>query len=162
MILRAAQMLDCSSQAEDVAPLSRMDFPSLKSVSNEPGFDQVAPSPAILALLVLTTLALTGCGLGSGSASTDKSGTDNVQSARVILPPSIKVSHVYRCKDNSIISIDFLSDNVTATFRSGTVTSQLRASAPGEAFTDGTQTVIGGGAAITLTRPGKASQSCKI
>ena len=30
--------------------------------------------------------------------------------AEVVLPPSIVASHKYRCKDNSILSIDWLSD----------------------------------------------------
>ena len=35
----------------------------------------------------------------------------------VALPPSIVASHRYRCKDNSLISVDWLSDGTTNTAR---------------------------------------------
>lgn len=114
---------------------------------------------ALLALLASTTLALTGCGQDSGTDSAENNATENVQ---VTLPPSIKASHPYRCEDNSVVTIDFLSDDVTINLRSEGTLSQLKAPAPGEAFTDGNHTVDGDGATIELTRPGKAPQTCKM
>ena len=78
------------------------------------------------------------------------------------LPPSIKASHPYRCEDNSVVTIDFLSDDVSVNLRSEGTISQLKAPAPGEAFTDGKHTVAGDGATIELTRPGQEPQTCKM
>src|SRR3546814_12113462 len=75
--------------------------------------------------------------------------TENVQ---VMLPPSIQASHPYRCEDNSVVTIDFLSDDVTINLRSEGTLSQLKAPAPGEAFTDGKHTIDSDGTTIELTR----------
>src|SRR3546814_1467348 len=80
----------------------------------------------------------------------------------ISLPPSIKASHPYRCEDNSVVTIDFLSDDVTINLRSEGALSQLKAPAPGEAFTDGRHTVDGDGTTIELTRPGKKPETCKM
>lgn len=32
-------------------------------------------------------------------------------------PPMIKSSHSYRCKDNSLIFVDFMTDDMTANFK---------------------------------------------
>ncbi|WP_336963567.1 hypothetical protein [Sphingobium aquiterrae] len=114
---------------------------------------------ALLALLASTTVALTGCGRDAGSNGAENDATENVQ---VPLPPSIKASHPYRCEDNSVVTIDFLSDNMTINLRREGTVSQLKSPAPGEAFTDGNYTVSGDGAAIELTRPGKEPQTCKM
>src|SRR3546814_9951244 len=72
-----------------------------------------------------------------------------------MLPPSIQASHPCRCEDNSVVTIDFLSDDVTINLRSEGTLSQLKAPAPGEAFTDGKHTVDSDGTTIELTRSGK-------
>src|SRR3546814_15023741 len=79
-----------------------------------------------------------------------------------MLPPSIQASHPYRCEDNSVVTIDFLSDDVTINLRSEGTLSQLKAPAPGEAFTDGKHTVDSDGTTIKLTRPGKEPETIKI
>lgn len=114
---------------------------------------------ALLVLLASTTVALTGCGQDSGTNGAQNNATENVQ---VTLPPSIKASHTYRCADNSVVTIDFLSDDVTINLRSEGTISQLKSPAPGEPFTDGKYTVDGDGAAIELTRPGKEPETCKM
>ncbi|MCZ4344130.1 hypothetical protein O4H52_21195 [Sphingomonadaceae bacterium G21617-S1] len=114
---------------------------------------------AILVLLASTTVTLTGCGQDTGTDGAENTTVENVQ---VTLPPSIKASHPYRCEDNSVVTIDFLSDDVTIYLRSEGTISQLKAPVPGEAFTDGKHTVAGDGAAIELTRPGKKPQTCKM
>lgn len=116
------------------------------------------PTADILVLLAATTVALTGCGQDSGTDGAENNAIENVQ---VTLPPSIKASHPYRCEDNSVVTIDFLSDDVAINLRGDGTISQLKASAPGEAFTDGMHTVDGDGATIELTRPGKEPQTCK-
>ncbi len=79
--------------------------------------------------------------------------------ATVAPPPMIQASRSYRCKDNSLIYIDFMTNN-TANYRtdkSGPVT-VLTASADGEPYVsaDGSQTLTGTGDTVTFN-----GQSCK-
>jgi len=74
--------------------------------------------------------------------------------------PMIKESHTYRCKDNSLIFLDFMTDNVTVNFKSdreGPVT-VLKAPTAGEAFVseDGSKTLTGSGTEVTFN-----GQACK-
>lgn len=80
--------------------------------------------------------------------------------APVEAPPMIKSSHSYRCKDNSLIFVDMMTDDKTATFRSekeGPVTA-LKAPEAGKPYVsaDGKMTVEGAGNAITYN-----GQACK-
>lgn len=84
--------------------------------------------------------------------------------APVELPPSVKVSHQYRCKDNSLLFVDFMSDEKTANLRTEKTGSptKLVAAEPGKPFTaEGGYSVEGSGKQITATLPGKSTLSCK-
>lgn len=59
----------------------------------------------------------------------------NAANAQVVLPPSIVASHKYRCKDNSLLAIDWLSDGTT---------NSARAIADGAAAVTLTQAEAGG------------------
>ena len=93
-------------------------------------------------------------------------GNQLANAAPVELPPSIAASKIYRCKDNSIVYVDWLSDNKSANLRTeknGTPT-QLKAEEGAQALTaEGGYSLTGSAAAasISLTRPGTGSQSCK-
>ncbi|HKT75669.1 MAG TPA: hypothetical protein VJQ78_02990 [Sphingobium sp.] len=83
--------------------------------------------------------------------------------APVELPPSVKESHQYRCKDNSLIFVDFMSDEKTVNLRTekdGSPT-KLVAAEPGKPFTADGYSVEGKGKQITATLPGKSALSCK-
>lgn len=85
--------------------------------------------------------------------------------APVELPPALKSSKSYRCKDNSLVYIDFMADDLTAhlkTDKSGPITS-LKAPEKGQPFVseDGATKVEGAGATVTVTLPGKGAESCK-
>lgn len=85
--------------------------------------------------------------------------------APVELPPMLRESKSYRCKDNSLAFVDFMTDGVTVHFRSkkdGPIT-KLKATAKGEVFAspDGSIKVDGDGDTVTITMPGKAAQACK-
>jgi hypothetical protein len=85
--------------------------------------------------------------------------------AGVQLPPSIAASKVYRCADNSVAYVDWLSDNKSANLRSeanGNPTNVVAAE-PGKPMTGGGYSVTGSAtsANITVVRPGHASTSCK-
>lgn len=69
-------------------------------------------TPLMLALVAAAALA--GCNKENHTIVAGPDGDDNaadVNLADVKLPPSITASHIYRCKDNSVLYIDWLSDN---------------------------------------------------
>jgi hypothetical protein len=83
----------------------------------------------------------------------------------VALPPSIAASKIYRCADNKIVYVDWMSDNKSANIRtdkSGTPT-QVVASAPGKPMTGPAGYSLDGNASaktVKLAVPGHPSQSC--
>lgn len=84
--------------------------------------------------------------------------------APVELPPSVKVSRQYRCKDNSLLFVDFMTDDKTANVRTekNGAPTKLVAAEPGKPFTaEGGFEVSGSGKEITAATAGKGSQSCK-
>lgn len=124
-----------------------------------------------LTLLALTAAAaLAGCDSESHTITADPAGPDPMANAvanagSVDLPPPIAASKIYRCKDNSVVYVDWLADKQTANFRSeqtGTPT-QLKAPAAGEPLVAEGYSLEGSAEAstINLTRPGKGAQTCK-
>lgn len=83
--------------------------------------------------------------------------------APVELPPSVLASRQYRCKDNSLLFVDFMSDGKTAQLRTeknGAAT-KLTAAEAGKPFESDGYKVDGSGKQITATLPGKSALSCK-
>lgn len=85
--------------------------------------------------------------------------------APVELPPAIRETKTYRCKDNSLVYMSFMADDVSANLRTapnGSATA-LKAAEKGEPFTseDGATSVEGSGDTITVKIGGGAPQSCK-
>jgi len=122
----------------------------------------------LLLLPLLAAAALAGCKDQNHTitaTSPDDQGA-TVNTAAVVLPPAIEASKSYRCKDNSLVYIDWLNDKKTADIRAGTKTAEPKrvlAAEAGQAFVAEGYSLTGtsGGATITLDRPGKGSQSCK-
>ncbi len=84
----------------------------------------------------------------------------------VKLPPAITASKSYRCKDSSVVHLDWLADNKGANVRASKegAPTQLKPGADGKLpFTAEGYSLTGSAeaATITLTRPGAGSQSCK-
>jgi hypothetical protein len=67
-------------------------------------------TPLLLALAA--TAALAGCNKEDHTIVAGPAGdnTTDMNLANVQLPPSISSSKLYRCKDNSVIHVDWLSD----------------------------------------------------
>ena len=84
------------------------------------------------------------------------------KAAPVEAPPMIQASRTYRCKDNSLVYIDFYTNN-TAQYRTekGGQATTLTAPAAGQAYTAEGHSVSANAAQIQLTAPGKGSLSCK-
>ncbi|WP_313808942.1 hypothetical protein [Sphingobium sp.] len=83
--------------------------------------------------------------------------------APIELPPSVQASRQYRCKDNSLLFVDFMSDGKTAQLRTektGAPT-KLTAAEAGQPFEAEGYKVEGSGKQITATLPGKSALSCK-
>ena len=83
--------------------------------------------------------------------------------APVELPPMVKESHQYRCKANSLVFVDFMSDDKTVNVRTekdGAPT-KLTAAEADKPFEGGGFKVEGTGKQITATLPGKSALSCK-
>jgi hypothetical protein len=66
-------------------------------------------------LMIVAAAALAGCDNSDHTIVADPAGPDPMANAvanvgSVTLPPSIQASKAYRCKDNSLIYVDWLSD----------------------------------------------------
>ena len=121
-----------------------------------------------LILLAAASAALMACEketIDPGAEKNEIAAANAANAAKVVLPPSITATKTYRCKDNSVIHIDWLSDKMTANVRAdktGTPV-QLKSTVAGEAMIAEGYSLTGDAAAasINITRPGKAAQSCK-
>jgi hypothetical protein len=121
-----------------------------------------------LALILGAAAALAGCNKQEHTIRAGPDEGDNVvaNAAPVELPPSILASKIYRCKDNSVVYIDWLSDNKSANIRSdknGTAT-KLLAPEAGKAMVAEGYSLTGSATAssISVTRPHKGSSSCHV
>ncbi len=79
----------------------------------------------------------------------------------VALPPSIQVSRTYRCSDNSLVYVDFYTNN-TALVRTRQDGTPVTLAAPGGVppyAADG-YAVSGNGESVRITAPGKNNLSC--
>lgn len=120
-----------------------------------------------LLLTLAAAAALAGCNedqtivVGPDGNPANRSPASNEP---VELPPSIVASHSYRCRDGSVVQVDWLSDNKSANFRGveGTLV-YLTAPQPGQPLTAEGHSLTGtpDASSITLTRPDKGSQACK-
>ena len=92
----------------------------------------------------------------------DPQAAELAKAAPIEAPPMIQASRTYRCKDNSLVYIDFYTNN-TAQYRTekGGQATTLTAAATGQPYTAEGYSVSGSGEQVTITAPGKGSQSCK-
>jgi hypothetical protein len=121
----------------------------------------------IIPFTLIAAAALAGCDQQSHTivAGSPDDNTTAVNTANIQLPPAIEASKSYRCKDNTVVYIDWLNDKKTADIRdakSGAPT-RLTAAEAGKAMTAAGYSLTGNSTASTITveRPGKGSQSCK-
>ncbi len=84
--------------------------------------------------------------------------------APIELPPMVAQSKTFRCKDSSLIFVDYMNDNKTAMLKTDKEGEpvKLTAAEPGKPFTaEGGYSVTGPGDVVEASVPGKGSQSCK-
>ena len=101
----------------------------------------------------------------TGGGDNDPTANEIAAAPPIKLPPAMLASKTYRCKDNSIVYVDFFNDNMTAnlrTVKNGAPTA-LTAPEAGKPYEGGGYTVTGTatGKSITLAGP-KGSQSCNV
>ena len=77
----------------------------------------------LISLALVAAAALAGCDQsdhtinGNTPYDPQTNAANSATAAPVKLPPSIVASHPYRCKDNSLVSIDWLSDGTANSAR---------------------------------------------
>jgi predicted small secreted protein len=124
-----------------------------------------------LLLVLAAAAALAGCNKEShtivGGGEPADNDTNIATKAPVALPPSITDSKVYRCADNNVVYVDWLSDNKSANVRTEKTGNPTVVTAPaaGQPMTAaGGYSVEGTAAAssIKIAVPGHPAQSCKV
>ena len=117
-------------------------------------------------ILTAALLALAGCNSEPETITADKNDPQAealAKAAPVELPPAIKASKTYRCKDNSLVYITFMTDGVTAMVRDKQEeppVATLKAPAAGEAFVSEGYSLSGDGDTVTYNSPDAGSQTC--
>jgi hypothetical protein len=105
--------------------------------------------------MLVAAAALAGCDKSDQTIVSDPAGPDPMANAvanvgSVTLPPSIQASKAYRCKDNSLIYVDWLSD--------GTARVKKTRQETGTTIPAGDPSLTGDAKAASITYNG---QSCK-
>jgi hypothetical protein len=120
---------------------------------------------AFSAAALAASLTLTACGnSAAGEANAAEGNASNQASARADrpLPPSILKSRTYRCRDNSVVYVDFFTDNTAAvrTEQTGMPT-KLQSQSGNPPFTADGWSVSANAEQAEIALPGKAGQSCR-
>ena len=126
-----------------------------------------------LTLTALSVLALAACSNEPivGGEQPDPMKDELANAAPVELPPSIASSKTYRCKDNSLVQIDWLAQDKGAYVHGdGQAQTHLKRAEAAEGQPASTDLTAEGGfvlkgnataSTVTLTLPGKGAQACK-
>ena len=123
-----------------------------------------------LIIALAATAALAGCNedhtIVAGGPRDDQA--NSAANAKVELPPSIAASKIYRCSgDNSVLYVDWLSDQKTANVRTeeGAGATQVTAAEAGKPLTSASGMSLegtAGGTAVKVTLPCGGSKSCHV
>ena len=123
--------------------------------------------------LILSALALAACEAETIDPNNraDPMQNELANAPPVELPPAIASSKTYRCKDNSLVQIDWLAQDKGAYVHGdGQTQTWLKPAEAAEGQPASTDLTAEGGyvlkgnataASVTLTLPGKPAQSCK-
>ena len=116
-------------------------------------------------LALVAVAALAGCNKSTPTANDTANAAAAEANVVAEMPAAIVASKIYRCKDNTIVYIDWLAGDLTANIRAeqGGAPIVLKADAAGGALKAEGYALIGLDTAktVTLTRPGKGEQACK-
>jgi hypothetical protein len=122
-------------------------------------------TPLLIALAAAAALA--GCNKESHTLVEGPPGDNVAENAPVVLPPTIAQSKIYRCADNKVVYVDWMSDNKSANIRteSGGIATQVTAAEAGKPMTAPNGYSIEGTAtahSIKVALPGRSAQSCNV
>ena len=109
-----------------------------------------------LIYFAVASAALMGCQketIDPGAEKNEIAAANAANGAKVVLPPSITASKIYRCKDASLVYIDWLSDG-----NARVKANKDERSTPVKVGAEGSPSLNGDSAAATVTFNG---QSCK-
>ena len=114
----------------------------------------------LAALAAAATLVLGAC--DSGSDETANAQANAAQEAPPVKLKMIQASRTYRCKDNSLLYVDFYTNN-TAGARIGEEgdRTELTAADGQSPYTAEGWSISANAEEITLTAPGKGTQTCR-
>ena len=119
-------------------------------------------------LTLAAAAALAGCNKENHTIVAGPDGAESNAAANgpVELPPSVASSKIYRCADNKVVYVDWLSDNKTANIRTeqGGSPTQVTAAEPGKPMTGAAGYSLEGApgaASAKIAVPGHPAQSCK-
>lgn len=120
-----------------------------------------------LIMMLAATAALAGCNKESHtivSGSPDSGESNSARNTSVQLPPAIVATKLYRCADNSVVTVDYLSDNKSANVHVGQgAPTQVTAAEPGKPMSAAGGYSVDGGptsSSAKIAVPGHPAQSC--
>ena len=119
-----------------------------------------------LLLTLAAAAALAGCNKQSHTIVAGPPDDNNVAAnADVQLPPSILATKLYRCADNSVVTVDYLSDNKSGNVHAGKEAASVPVTAaePGQPMTaEGGYSVEGSptSSSAKIAVPGHPAQTC--
>jgi hypothetical protein len=121
-----------------------------------------------LTFTLLAAAALAGCNEDHTIvAGGPDQGNTVATNTPVTLPPAIMSSNIYRCADNDVVYVDWLSDGKSANIRTektGAPT-QVTAPAAGQPMTAGGGYSLAGtaeAASVRIAVPGQTEESCHV
>lgn len=122
----------------------------------------------LMLIALVAAAALAGCKKENHTivAGPDTNDATPAATTPVALPPSITASKIYRCTDNLVVYVDWLSDGKSAAIRTGKSTAQTRLAATeaGKPMTaQGGYSLTGSAteSSVKVAVPGHSSQPCK-
>ena len=131
----------------------------------------VMKTPTVIFTLAASALALAACNnTKTDDAAAAAAANEATTAAPVTLPPAVVASKTYRCRDASVIYVDFLSNsgdlagsmnaNIRTDNVAGTATQLTRPDAETPYTAEG-YSVSSTGDSVTIEVPGKNAQLCK-
>ena len=119
-----------------------------------------------LIIALVAAAALAGCKKHTIVAGPPDDSANVAANANVQLPPAIVATKVYRCDDNSVVTVDYLQDGKSANIHPAKGAAVVVVSAPeqGQAMTAEGGYQLEGSAtspSAKIAVPGHPSQSCK-
>ena len=123
-------------------------------------------TPFLIAASIAASLSLAACQNEPEVVDTnpDPQADELAKAPPVTLPPAIKSSKAYRCKDNSLVYVTLMADDVSAMVRDKQEeppVATLKAPAAGQPFVSEGYSLTVSGNNITYNSPDKGTQSCK-